>query len=103
YTLKSWVITADRESSWGADCRVRLLVDTKNAGFLNRIGTSGQALATQWFATQGEWKQVFLNFTAVSDTVDIGVQFLEWFVHEACYLYVDDITVEENIDGGTNC
>ncbi|MGB9586593.1 MAG: fibronectin type III domain-containing protein [Armatimonadota bacterium] len=103
YILKAWVITADRESSWGADCRIRLLVDTKNAGFLNQIDTSGQALATQWFATQGEWKQVFLNFTAEDDMVDIGVQFLEWFVHEACYLYVDDVNVEEIADGGTNC
>jgi hypothetical protein len=102
YVLKAWIVTADRGSSWGSDCRIRLLVDVQDAGLLKQIDTASKAVATQWFATQGEWKQIYLYFTAERETVDIGVHFLQWFVNEASYLFVDDVSVEKVASGGSN-
>jgi hypothetical protein len=95
YELRAWALTGNRESGWGGDARVRLLVDTKNEGHLSAIETADQALATQWFATRSRWLPIFLRFTAESNRAAIGVQFLQWNAKAADYLYVDDISVEK--------
>lgn len=95
YILKAWVITGDRGSGWGRDSRVRLAVDSKNLGLLEKIDSAAQATATQWFALENEWKPISLHFTAESDTVEIGVHFLQWWAMDADYLYADDVSVEE--------
>jgi hypothetical protein len=71
-------------------------VDTTNGGLLDTIDASAKATATQWFATENEWKQVSLHFTADKDTAVVGVHFLQWWALEADYLYVDDVSVEES-------
>ena len=95
YVLKAMVLTGDRGSGWGRDARVKLCVDTGGAGHLRSIDTSGNAMQTQWFATRNEWTPVSLHFTAESDTVDVGIYFLQWWAMEADYLYVDQVTVEQ--------
>jgi len=95
YLLKAWILTGDRGSGWGRDGRVRLCVDTGNKGLLDSIDASGGATATQWFATENEWKPVSLHFTAEKDTAVIGVHFLQWWALDADYLYVDDVSVED--------
>jgi hypothetical protein len=95
YILKAWVITGDRESGWGRDSRVRLVVDTKDEGLLESTEKVSKALATQWFATENEWMPITLRFTAEKDTAVIGVHILQWWALEANYTYIDDIAVEE--------
>jgi len=93
YELSAWALTGNRESGWGGDCRLRLLVDTEGAGSLNEIETADEATGTQWFATRSKWMPVFLRFTAESEKAVIGVQFLQWNAKAADYLYVDDVSV----------
>jgi hypothetical protein len=93
YELRAWALTGNRESGWGGDCRLRLLADTKNAGYLEKIETADEGTATQWFATRSRWMPVFLRFTAESKKASIGVQFLQWNAKAADYLYVDDVSV----------
>jgi len=95
YVLKAWLLTGDRDSGWGRDGRIRLVVDAKDSGALDEIDAKSHTVATQWFATEHEWKPVSLRFTAEKDTAAIGVHFLQWWALEADYLYVDDVTLEE--------
>ncbi|MBI4582191.1 MAG: fibronectin type III domain-containing protein, partial [Planctomycetes bacterium] len=39
YVLKAWILTGDRGSGWGRDSRVRLAVDERDAGLLERFDT----------------------------------------------------------------
>ena len=95
YALKAWFLTGDRDSGWGRDSRIRLVVDTKDSRALDKIDASMPTVATQWFATEHEWKPISLRFTAEKDTAVIGVHFMQWWALEANYLYVDDVTLEE--------
>lgn len=95
YALSAWLMTGDRDSGWGRDSRIRLEVDPKDRGALESVDASSKALATQWFATENDWKLASLRFTAEKDTAVIGVHFLQWWALEANYLYVDEVRVEE--------
>ncbi|HUV04973.1 MAG TPA: fibronectin type III domain-containing protein [Armatimonadota bacterium] len=95
YILKAWALTGDRGSAWGRDSRLRLEIDTKDEGLLESVEKSDEALATQWFGMENQWKQMSLHFTAEKDTAVIGIHILQWWALEANYLYVDDVSVEE--------
>lgn len=95
YVLKAWILTGDRGSGWGGDSRARLVVDTSDSGLLNSVESASKAVATQWFATRNDWELITLHFTATRSRADIGVHLLQWFSHEACYLYVDDLSLEK--------
>ena len=93
YQLKAWILTGDRGSGWGRDSRIRLTVDETDAGLLESFDTIDRANVTQWFATRHQWMPVTVRFTAGSDHVTIGVEFLQWWALEACHLYIDEFSV----------
>ena len=93
YQLKAWILTGDRGSGWGRDSRIRLAVDETDAGLLESFDTVDRANVTQWFATRHQWMPVTVRFTASSDHVTIGAEFLQWWALQACHLYIDEFSV----------
>jgi len=93
YRLKAWILTGDRASGWGRDSRIRLIVDETDAGLLDSFDTIDRANVTQWFATRHQWMPATVRFTARSDHVTIGAEFLQWWALEACHLYIDEFSV----------
>ncbi len=93
YILTAWLLTGDRGSGWGRDCRIRLTVDERGVGLLEDFETTDLANVTQWFATRHQMLRVSLRFRAKADHVTIGAEFLQWWALEANHLYIDDFSV----------
>jgi hypothetical protein len=93
YELTVWILTGDRGTGWGRDSRIRIAVDEENKGLLADFDSVNETNVTQWFATQHAWMPVTLQFTARSDKVTIGAEFLQWWSLEANHLYVDEFSV----------
>ena len=62
YEFKAWILTGDRESGWGRNSRISLVVDEHDSDVFDDFTTIDQANMTQWFATRHRWLPVTLRF-----------------------------------------
>jgi len=93
YVLSAWILTGERGGGWQRNDRVRLVADPDRGEGLGRPSEVREEFATQWFSTRGEWRRFELSFTARSNEAAVGIQFLQWWLLAADYLYVDEVTL----------